>query len=160
MASAGNATAFLGIKKKGFFNKMKNFFTRKEKQDGGKSILGMFSKSPLSSSPSPPSSPKANTTKKNKNKTFQFYMGNVSKEYGSRNAFTKGRKWNTYLTKLQGEITTMKNKKPNDFIAMKQSLHAQLNQNDKILKQMEKELTPTDISMIKTKLGEIRTLLA
>ncbi len=77
MGSTGNAHAFLGIKKKGIFNKMKNFFTRKEKQDGGAgpmsislpSIKGLFGQKSPMGGPGPAAMPSVNVTKKN-NKTF------------------------------------------------------------------------------------------
>jgi hypothetical protein len=167
MGSTGNAHAFLGIKKKGFFGKMKNFFTRKEKQDGGAgpmsisipSIKGLFGpKSPLSSS----SSPTMNVTKKNNKEkgNFQIYMGNLTGNRESKSAFVKGKKFTTYLTTLEGQINKIKKNTPEKFMSMKQNLHAQLNQNDKILKQLEKELSPTAISEIQTRLSKIHTLLA
>lgn len=170
MGSTGNAHAFLGIKKKGFFGKMKNFFTRKEKQDGGAgpmsisipSFSGLFGpKSPVSSSSSPPSSPKANTTtKNNKGKgNFQMYMGNVTGNRESKSAFVMGKKFTTYLTTLEQQIKKIK-ETPQEFMFMKQSLQTQLNQNDKILKQLENKLSPTAISEIKSRLSTIRSLLA
>ena len=78
MASAGNATAFLGIKKKGIFNKMKNFFTRKEKQDGGE--FSLFKKNPMTGpGPAAMGSNKNKTNKITGTGQFTTYASNVMK---------------------------------------------------------------------------------
>ncbi len=157
MGSAGNAHAFLGIKKKGFFNKMKSFFTRKEKQDGGNFLTDMLRpKSPLSSSSSSPSSPKPNTTKKN-TMTMYHTSNYTSKNFETKDQFVKKQKWRGYLETLEKQIKNMSPEKRNE---MKQSLHNQLNQNNKILNSMKKNLGSGAISEIQTRLSTIRSLLA
>jgi hypothetical protein len=176
MGSAGNAHAFLGIKKKGIFNKMKNFFTRKEKQDGGAgpisipSFSGLFGmKSPLSSSPSPSTSPKPNITKKNKTFGHTTMTGESHADFlnRKRKEGQKGGDIARFLSKSKNYLKTlrpqyMKNtetfmtylKTLDDEVQHKLTHEQRMKNRDELLQQLRQD--KLILTEMRSKLGESR----